>query len=224
MRGKEELHDYRYFPEPDLPDLVVPAETVSRMADGMPELPWQKQERFAREYALSPYDAEVLSASRATADYYEAVARISGNPRAAANWVMREALSVANTKGVGLGELGVEPARLAELMELVAAGKLSHNLGADVLSLMAETGQPAALIVEERDLGKIEADDQLDAWVAETLAENLEEVERFRAGEEKLLTFFIGQVMRKSRGRADAKQLRQRLLAALEPGEAGDAG
>ena len=217
MRGKEELHDYRYFPEPDLPDLVVPEETIGRSEKQLPELPWQKQERFEGEYDLTPYDAGVLSASRQLADYYETLARISGAPRSAANWMMREALSVANELGVSVGEGFVEPARLAELMELVAAGRLSHNLGAEVLRSMVETGKAAAQIVDERGLHKIEAGSQLDQWVEEALAENPAEVERFRGGEEKLLAFFIGQVMRKSQGRADAKQLRERLLMMLKP-------
>jgi aspartyl-tRNA(Asn)/glutamyl-tRNA(Gln) amidotransferase subunit B len=219
MRGKEEVHDYRYFPEPDLPVLEMSDEAIERLRSRLPELPWEKARRFVGTYGLSDYDAKVLSASRPLADYYEAVAASSGDASLAAKWMMREVMAVANERGKAAPDLGIQPARLAELMALVDGGILPHSLGADVLRLMVETGRSAAEIIEDEGLRRIEDSDQLEGWVAETLAENPDEVGRFHAGEEKLISFFIGQVMRKSKGQADPQRLRESLLAALAAGE-----
>jgi aspartyl-tRNA(Asn)/glutamyl-tRNA(Gln) amidotransferase subunit B len=221
MRGKEEVHDYRYFPEPDLPSLEVTEEAIERLKGRLPELPWEKARRFVELYGLSAYDADVLGASRGLADYYEAVAAAATDAKSAAKWMMREMMAVANERGRAAYDLGVKPGQLAELMALVDGGVLTHSLGADVLRLMVETGRSAERIIEDEGLRKIDDRDQLEGWVAEAVAENPDEVRRYRAGEEKLLSFFIGQVMRKSKGRADPQRLRESLLAALAAGENG---
>ncbi|UCF20574.1 MAG: Asp-tRNA(Asn)/Glu-tRNA(Gln) amidotransferase subunit GatB [Gemmatimonadota bacterium] len=215
MRGKEEVHDYRYFPEPDLPMLEISEDLIGGLRDRLPELPWQVSQRFVESYGLSDYEAEVLSADRALADYYEQVAAAAADARSAAKWIMREVMAVANERGTSPAELGVDPAELAELMEIVDRGVLPHSLGADVLRRMVETGMRATRIVEDEGLRKIEGGGELESWVAEALADNPGEVQRFREGEDKLLAFFIGQVMRKSKGRADPARLRDLLLAAL---------
>ncbi|MGD2215410.1 MAG: Asp-tRNA(Asn)/Glu-tRNA(Gln) amidotransferase subunit GatB [Gemmatimonadales bacterium] len=214
MRGKEEVHDYRYFPEPDLPTLVVPEETVERLAADLPEMPWQKEQRFVDDYGLPRYDAEVLSSSRALADLFEAVARSASDAKDASNWVMGEVLAAANDSGLPVERLGVDPKGLAEVIDLVAEGKLSHNLGRQVFRRMIETGKSAARVIEEEDL-RLAGDAELEAWVREAIAGNPAEVERYRGGEEKLLAFFIGQVMQKSRGKADPARARQALLEHL---------
>ncbi len=215
MRGKEEVHDYRYFSEPDLPPLTVSEEEVARIARELPELPWQKTQRFVSAYGLPEYDAELLSATRELADYYEAVVGGGADAKAASNWLMGEVLAACNERGVGIGGLGVEPAWLAELVALVGGGSLSLGVGKQVFRRMIETGKRAEEVVQEEGLRTVSDAGQLEAWVAETLAESPREVERYRAGEEKLLAHFIGQVMRKSGGRAEPGRLREILVRAL---------
>jgi aspartyl-tRNA(Asn)/glutamyl-tRNA(Gln) amidotransferase subunit B len=216
MRGKEEVHDYRYFPEPDLPPLVVPASLVASLAAELPELPWQRIARFRSDYALAAADAEVLCATRALADYFEAVARASARPKVAAHWVTREILALLNERGLALAELQVAPAELAELIEIVESGRLSRGLGMEVLRRMAESGQGAGEVMEAADLRTVFDSGRIEAWVAAALAEHPGEVERYRKGESQLLAFFMGQVMRKSQGKADPEQVRLALQRALE--------
>jgi aspartyl-tRNA(Asn)/glutamyl-tRNA(Gln) amidotransferase subunit B len=217
MRGKEEEHDYRYFPEPDLPTLVVPEETVARLGVDLPELPWQKEQRFMDVYGLPPYDAEVLSSSRALADLFEAVARSAPDAKEASNWVMGEVLAAANDLGLPVERLDVDPQGLAEVIGLVAEGRLSHGLAKQVFRRMIETGQAAEQVMEEEDL-RLASGAELEALVREAIEGHPAEVERYRGGEEKLLAFFIGQVMRKSQGKADPAQARQALLEYLGKG------
>jgi aspartyl-tRNA(Asn)/glutamyl-tRNA(Gln) amidotransferase subunit B len=217
MRGKEEVHDYRYFPEPDLPALDVPQETVEQLGAGLPEMPWQKQRRFVDEYRLPVYDAEVLSSTRALADLFEHVARAASDPKEASNWVMGEVLAAANEAGIPVERLSVDPKGLADVIGLVAEGKLSHNLGKQVFRRMIETRKTAEQVMEQEDL-RLAGVDELGALVSAAIAENPGEVERYRSGEDKLLAFFIGQVMRKSGGKADPGQTREALLKKLEQG------
>jgi len=209
LRGKEEVHDYRYFPEPDLPVLELDEDAMARAARALPEMPREKVGRLVSEYGLPGYDAEVLSSTRELADYFEAVAQLTPDPKAASNWVMVEVRTVANERGSSISELDIEPARLADLIGRVAAGELSHGLARQVLGRMVETGKSAEEVMEDDGLRQIGDGSHLDGWVAEALAENPAEVDRYRDGEERLLTFFIGQVMRKSGGRADPDRLRE---------------
>jgi aspartyl-tRNA(Asn)/glutamyl-tRNA(Gln) amidotransferase subunit B len=215
MRGKEELHDYRYFPEPDLPTLELEAEAIARATGMIPELPWVKAKRFVDVYGLPASDAEVLSARRELGDYFESVARASNRPKAAANWVMGEVLAVSNDLGKPVQELGLDPGNLARLIEIVAAGTLSHGLGKQALRKMVETGKSADVVIADEGLQQVGDAEQIEVWVSEAIAENPLEFERYGQGEEKLLAFFIGQVMRKSGGRADPGRLRELLEAAL---------
>ncbi len=215
MRGKEEVHDYRYFSEPDLPPLAVSEEEVARIAAELPEFPWQKTRRFVADYGLPEYDAELLSATRELADYFEAVVESGGAAKVASNWLMGEVLAACNERGVSVGGLGVEPARLAELIGLVEDGSLSLGVGKQVFRRMIETGKRAEAVVRDEGLSTISDAGQLETWVAEALAESPREVERYRAGEQKLLAHFIGQVMRKSGGRAEPGRLREMLIEAL---------
>ncbi|HSG81199.1 MAG TPA: Asp-tRNA(Asn)/Glu-tRNA(Gln) amidotransferase subunit GatB [Gemmatimonadota bacterium] len=218
MRGKEEVHDYRYFPEPDLPALQLADADIARVADGLPELPWQKVRRFMSEYGLPAYNAEVLCASIELADYFEAVAGFARDARSASNWVMGEMLALSNELGRGVTELGVDARELARLIGLVDDKTLSHGLGRQVLRRMVETGLPATQVIDREGL-RLEADaSRVDALVDEAIAENPDEVERYRGGEAKLLTFFIGQVMRKSQGKVDPDVVRERLTERLSGG------
>lgn len=216
MRSKEESHDYRYFPDPDLPSLVLDRVAVEAARAGLPELPAAKAARFREQYGLPAYDIEVLTASREVADYFEAVAREAGDAKAASNWVMTAVLAWMNEKQRPIRDLPVPPGHLAQLIGLTADGTLSVTIARQVFERMAETGQPPAEIVETEGLAQVRDVAQLRQWVAEVLAEHGAEVERYRAGEQKIFGFLMGQIMKKSRGKADPRQASALLREALE--------
>jgi aspartyl-tRNA(Asn)/glutamyl-tRNA(Gln) amidotransferase subunit B len=218
MRSKDESHDYRYFPEPDLPPLILDPLEIDTIREALPELPAAKLARFRAEYDLPEYDAEVLTASHEVADYFEETARVAGDPKAASNWIMTEVLGWLNQEQCLIGEIKVTPEHLAQLIGLVADGTLSTNLGRQVFARMAETGRSPAVIVEEEGLSQVRDSSQLEAWVDEVIAAAPGEAERYRQGEERLLGFFMGQVMRKSSGKADPRQVTELLRQKLGAG------
>lgn len=214
-RTKEGSHDYRYFPEPDLPPLVLDAQWVDRVKDDLPELPAERRKRFTAAYALGAYDVDVLTGSPRLADYYESVARAHGDAKAAANWVMGEVLAQLKTTGEDVGTFRVRPQDLAGLLNLVRDGIVSHTAAKQVFAGMVATGDPPAQIAEREGLIKVDDDAQLAAWLDEVVAEMPKEAERFRAGERKLQGVLIGAVMKKSKGRADPRKLNQLLSSRL---------
>ncbi|HWP03794.1 MAG TPA: Asp-tRNA(Asn)/Glu-tRNA(Gln) amidotransferase subunit GatB [Gemmatimonadaceae bacterium] len=214
-RSKEESHDYRYFPEPDLPPLVLEDAWVSAIRASLPELPAAKRQRFARQYSLPSYDIEVLTASRKLADYFEATAAAHGDAKAAANWIMGELLAQLNSRGLALEELSVPPSRLAALLDLVRSGTVSHSAAKRIFALMIEGGEEPSVIAEREGLLQVGDETQLLAWIDEVFAENPEEARRFAAGERKLLGVLVGLVMKKSKGRADPRKVNQLIAARL---------
>ncbi len=210
-RSKEESHDYRYFPEPDLPPLRLDRDWVARVEKELPELPQARQKRFAGEYSLPAGDIEVLTSSPALADYFEGVARQSEDPKAAANWVMGEVLAALKNGDQHIAHFSVRPADLAKLIELVRDGTVSNTAAKRIFAAMVQTGDPPAKIAEREGLVQVRDAGELERWVAEVLAENPREAERFRAGEKKLLGVLVGQVMKKSKGRADPRAVNQLL-------------
>ena len=208
QRSKEESHDYRYFPEPDLPPLVLADEWIAEQRALLPELPAAKRERFVAQYALSPYDAAVLTANRTVADYYEAVVRAGAEPKAAANWVMGEVLADAKDHE---DRLRVSPNALAQLIALVKGGTVSHQAAKRVFADVAAKGGEPRTVAEALGLVQVADAGVVAAWVNEVLVAHAPEVSRYQRGETKLLGFFVGQVMKASRGKADPK-LTQRLL------------
>jgi len=212
MRTKEEAQDYRYFPEPDLPPLVLAEKWLAAERLGVPELPAAKRERFVAQYAISPADAGVLSASRELADYYECVVKAGVVAKDAANWVMNDLLSLSPD-----GETPALPSeRLVEAIGLVSGGKVSRQAARRVLDEMVGAPNDSALRVAER-LGLLQVSDSgaIDQWVRETLAAHPGEVARCRAGETKVMGFLVGQVMKRSKGKADPKAVNAALAAAL---------
>jgi aspartyl-tRNA(Asn)/glutamyl-tRNA(Gln) amidotransferase subunit B len=201
MRSKEESHDYRYFPDPDLPPLVLTPEWIVEQQTALPELPDAKRDRLQREYGLPAYDAKVLCSERPLADYFEAVVRAGAEPKAAANWIMGEALAGYNETAVFV----VEPMRLAALIDLVKEGTVSHQAAKRVYPALAGNGESPKAVAERLGLIQVGDTDALGRWVDEVLAAHPSEVARFKAGEAKLMGFFVGQVMRKSQGKADPK-------------------
>jgi aspartyl-tRNA(Asn)/glutamyl-tRNA(Gln) amidotransferase subunit B len=212
-RSKEGSHDYRYFPEPDLPPLILAPEWIEQVRKDLPELPAARRARFADEYKLGEYDVEVLTANPRLADYYESVARAHGEPKAAANWVMGEVMATIKTSGEDIARFRVRPADLASLLNLVRDGVVSHTAAKQIFGHMVATGDPPAQIAEREGLVKVDDDAQLAAWLDEVIAENPAEAERYRNGEKRLQGILIGAVMKKSKGRADPRKLNQLLTA-----------
>lgn len=203
MRSKETSRDYRYFPEPDLPPLVVEEHVVEAARAALPELPADRAARFRDAFGLPAYDADVLTATRPLADYFEAVAVASGAAKAASNWVMTEVLAWANRTGAPLERVPLPAAALAELIALVADGTLSSTMAREVFAEAIATGRSPGDIVVDGDLAQVGDMERLRAWARETVAEHGEAADRYRAGEEKVLSFLMGRLMRRSDGRAD---------------------
>jgi len=214
-RSKEGSHDYRYFPEPDLPPLILDLQWIEKERHDLPELPAARRKRFASEYKLGEYDVEVLTSNPRLADYYESVARAHGEPKAAANWVMGEVMATLKTSDEDITRFRVRPADLAALLGLVRDGVVSHTAAKQIFARMVATGDQPAQIAEREGLVKVDDDSQLSTWLDEVIAEHPSEAERFRSGEKKLQGVLIGAVMKKSKGRADPRKLTQLLTARL---------
>jgi aspartyl-tRNA(Asn)/glutamyl-tRNA(Gln) amidotransferase subunit B len=197
----------RYFPDPDLPVLEIGAAWLERIRGSVPEMPWARAARFGRGYQLSAEHAEQLTASRDVADYFEGVVSAGATPPEAASWVMGDVLAAVNVERSAIGEFRIRPTDLAGLLELVRSGQISRPIARRVFAKMKETGRPAAAIVEEEGLSQIRDESALSRWVTEVIKANPEAVERFRAGDAKLMGFFVGQVMKLSLGKADPKEV-----------------
>ncbi len=208
QRSKEESHDYRYFPEPDLPPLVLTPEFVAEQQSELPELPGAKRDRFVASYGLSREHATVVAATRAVAEYFETVAKTSTEPQAAANWVMTEALADAKDHG---DQLRVTPDALSQIIGLVKGGTLSHQAAKRVFTEVAAKGGDPRAIAESLGLVQVGDTNVIAGWVTDVLGAHPTEVARYKKGEVKLLPFFVGRVMRLSNGKADPK-LAQRVL------------
>lgn len=216
MRSKEDAHDYRYFPEPDLPPLVVGGEWLEDVRRALPELPAQRRRRFLAEYALSEYDARVLTQEQEVADYFEAAAREAGDAKAASNWVMTEVLRKLKQDERPLALCPVAPQRLAELIRMVASGQLSGTLAKDVFEKMWRSGEPAAAIVEREGLLQVSDEASIAQAIAEVLLASPEQVATYRKGKQSTLGWFVGQVMRRMGGKANPQVVNGLLKKALE--------
>ncbi len=215
MRGKEEAHDYRYFPEPDLKPLVIGADWIEAVRATMPELPAALEARLVAEYGLPAYDAGVLASTRALAAYYEEAARVAGDGKLTSNWVMTEILRLLKEGDGDPAHLPVSAAHLGGMVRLIAAGTISGNIGKTVFEEMAATGKSPDAIIREKGLESI-GGDHLDAIVREVLEKNPGPADEYRNGKEASLQFLVGQGMKISRGRAEPKSLRDKLVAALK--------
>ncbi len=215
MRTKEDAHDYRYFPDPDLLPLELDEAFIEAVRASMPELPESRRRRFVGELGLSDYDAALLTAERARADYFEAAAA-GRDAKQAANWVAGELLGRLNREGLEIEAAPIPAAGLGELIDLIADGTLSGRMGREVFEAMWETGGPAAVIVEERGLKQISDTGALEGLVDELLAREADKAAEYRAGRTKLLGFFVGQVMKATGGKANPKLVNALLRARLE--------
>ncbi|OIO10067.1 MAG: aspartyl/glutamyl-tRNA amidotransferase subunit B [Elusimicrobia bacterium CG1_02_63_36] len=205
MRVKEEAHDYRYFPDPDLPPLEANEDRLYSIRAALPELPAAKRQRFIKEFDLSVYDAEVLSSDRPLADYFEAVLAAAGeeNAKAASNWIQSELLAKLNGAGLPVSDSPVGPESIGELLGLMREGRISGKIAKEVFSKAWETGKSPAAIVEELGLVQVSDAGAIEAWVLEALSENPKAVEDLRAGKKRAAGAIVGAVMKKSNGKAN---------------------
>jgi len=219
LRSKEEAHDYRYFPEPDLPPLILAPERIAALQAELPELPWQRRARFVSVYGLPPGDAQVLTAARELADYYEAaVAALPSNPKGIANWVQGEVLRDVKERKVELAGT-ISPQRLAALVALVDAGKISNSAAKEVFAALAPagpTGEDPEAAVARLGLAQVSDTSRIEGWIDEVLAQNAGPVEQYRAGKTQTIGFLVGLVMKRSGGRAEPKTVQRLMRQALE--------
>ncbi|MCE2922861.1 MAG: Asp-tRNA(Asn)/Glu-tRNA(Gln) amidotransferase subunit GatB [Roseomonas sp.] len=202
MRSKEDAHDYRYFPDPDLPPLVIDAAFVESLKAALPELPDQRRARYVRDYGITPYDAHVLTLERETAAYFEAVAK-GRDAKQAANWVMGDLFAAINRTKSSIAEPPVSAADLGALLDLMADGTLSGKLAKEVFEVMVETGRAPGAIVEERGLKQVTDSGAIEAVIDQVLAANADKVAEYKSGKDKLFGFFVGQTMKAMQGKGN---------------------
>jgi aspartyl-tRNA(Asn)/glutamyl-tRNA(Gln) amidotransferase subunit B len=216
MRSKEEAMDYRYFPDPDLPPLVLTEAFIREVEATLPELPDAKRARFMSQYALNAYDATVLTASRELADYYEEVVRLSGvDPKTAANWIAVELMGYLNRENKEIVESPVSAPQLAGLLKRIADGTISGKIAKDVLAAMWAGEGEADAVIEKKGLKQITDTAAIERIVDEVLAENSKQLEQYRAGKTALFGYFVGQVMKRSGGKANPQQVNELLKKKL---------
>ncbi len=216
MRSKEEAHDYRYFPDPDLLPLVIEDGWIETVRQVLPELPSEKKKRFVVEYGLPSYDADILTADRALAEYYEACLEDFNEPKAVSNWIMGSLLGWLNAEGKTIDQTPIAASNLAQLLKLVDDGTISGKIAKTVFDDMARSGKSARQIVEEKGLIQISDSNALENIVSTVLNANPSEVKAFQNGKTKLLGFFVGQVMKETRGKANPKLVNEILKRKLE--------
>ena len=215
MRGKEDAHDYRYFPDPDLLPLTFDDAFIDELKEGMPELPDEIKNRMVNEYGLSSYDANVLTEERETALFYE-LASDGRDRKITANWMSVELFGALNKAGIELAQSPVKPKQLGGLVDLISDGSISGKIAKEVFSAMFETGKDAKVIVEERGLKQVSDESAIISMIDEVLAANLDKVDEYRGGKEKLFGFFVGQVMKASKGQANPGMVNQLLKQKLD--------
>ena len=214
MRSKEEAHDYRYFPDPDLLPVVVKEDYLEKIRLSLPELPEEKFSRFMDEFNIPRNDAETLSSSRPLAEYFEECAKYVKDKKAASNWILNEMLREVENED-SIAEFPVKPENLAELLELIGEGKVNRKTAKEIFSEMISEGRRAEEIVTEKGLTQITDEGEISSIISKLIEENPKEVERYRNGDTKLLSFFVGQVMKATRGKADPAVVNQMLRNSL---------
>jgi len=216
MRGKEEAHDYRYFPDPDLVPLVIDGKWIDEVKRTLPELPDEKKERFVREYKLSAVDADVLTSSKELADYFEKCLSIYTNPKQVGNWVMGPLLGMLNAENKTIDESIVTAENLASLLLMIDDGTISGKIAKTVFEEMAKTGKPPKTIVSEKGLVQVTDASAIEKVVLNVLSANKDEVQAYKNGKTKLLGFFVGQIMKETKGKANPKIVNDLLKQKLD--------
>ncbi len=214
MRSKEEAHDYRYFPEPDLPPMKISSEMIDEIRSRMPELPFEKRQRFIDQYDIPEYDAEVLTATFQMADYYEKVIEQGANAKRASNWIMSELMGKI-PDAERIGEFQVTPEKLAELLKLVENNTISGKIAKTVFDEMISTGKEASLLIRDKGLEQVTDSSAIEEMVDTAIENNPRSVEDYKNGKEKALKYLVGQVMKESRGKANPQMVNEILLKKL---------
>ena len=214
MRSKEEAHDYRYFPDPDLLPLVLDEDWIERIRASLPELPDERTTRFMGDYGLSAYDAGVIVAEREVAEFYEKLAK-GRDPKTAANWLTGDLFGQLNKKGLSIAESPVSVERMGKLLDLIADGTISGRIAKEVFELMFESGADPATIIEEKGLKQVSDSGAIEAAIETVLSEQAEKLAEYRAGKDKLFGFFVGQVMKATGGKANPQVLNELLKKKL---------
>ncbi len=216
MRGKEEAHDYRYFPDPDLLPLVVDKQWIAAVQKSLPELPEARKLRFTADYGLPAYDAELLTADRDLADFFETCLQAFADPKQVSNWIMGPLLALLNAGHLSAAQSPVSPGQLAELLKLIDTGTVSAKIAKTVFEQMAATGKPPAVIVEEKGLVQVSDSGAIETLVDKVLDAHPAEVAAYRGGKPKLIGFFVGQVMKETRGKANPQVVNRILKDRLD--------
>lgn len=216
MRSKEEAMDYRYFPEPDLPAIIITESRLSNVKDEMPEFADEKAKRFINEYKLNEMEAATLSSEQELAEYYEEVVKVSNDARLAANWVLTEILRVLKEKNISIEEFSVEPENIGKLIKLIKADTISSKIAKDVFEILLSENKDPEIIVKEKGLVQITDNSEIEKIVEQVLAENPQSVEDYKAGKSNALKYLVGQSMRLSKGKANPQMINEMILARLE--------
>ncbi len=204
MRSKEDAHDYRYFPDPDLLPLTLDDDWIKGLQDSIPELPDQIKERFINEYSLSSYDANIIVSDKATSEYFEDVVK-NRNPKLVTTWVTGELFSILNKKNLIIEDSPITSKQLGELVDNIENGKISNRQAKEVLEEMCESGKGASEIIDEKGLSQISDENEIESLVDNVLNSNLENVKKYKNGKDKLFGFFVGEAMKLSKGKANPK-------------------
>ncbi|MFW6386894.1 MAG: Asp-tRNA(Asn)/Glu-tRNA(Gln) amidotransferase subunit GatB [Bacillota bacterium] len=209
MRGKEEAHDYRYFPEPDLVPLAIDGEWISDLREKLPELPYKRKQRFIEEYGLPEYDAGVLTDSQALADFFEEGVQEFADPKTVSNWVMGEFLRLLKEEEMVIADCNVSGSSLGQLLQLMDDGTISNKIAKEVFEEMFKTGKAPEEIVEDRGLKQISDEDKLEEIVEQVIEDNPDAVEDIRGGKDRAIGYLVGQVMKETRGKANPQMVNQ---------------
>lgn len=210
MRSKEEAHDYRYFPEPDLTPIIISQEKVDNIEKSLPEMPIEKRARFVEEYGISEKDASIIIGSKVLAEFYEEIVKEGGNPKTASNYILGDLLRLLNAKSMEPDDIKISPKNLVDLFKIIEEGKISNTAGKEVFKEMFESDRPVLEIIEEKGLFQISCSDEIEKLVDEVLNNNPKSIEDFKAGKTQAVGFLMGQVMKVSKGKVNppvAKQM-----------------
>ena len=221
MRSKEEANDYRYFPDPDLVPVLIDEPWIERVKAAQPELPVKRRDRYMQEFSLPKYDAEILTGDKAVADYYEDIIsslkmKSKDAYKQASNYLMTDVLRVVGEEHIKINEFPIKPQNLARMIDLINEGTISTKIAKDVFEEMLHSGQTPDSIVEKKGLRQVSDEGEIDKVVEEVLQSNPEEVQRYIGGKDKVFGFFVGEVMKKTRGKANPKILNDLLKQKLE--------
>ena len=218
MRSKEEAHDYRYFPEPDLTPIIIPQEKVDELEKSLPEMPIEKRARFVSEYGLSEKDASIIISSKTLAKFYEEVVGLGGNTKTVSNYILGDLLRMLNANNMEPEDIKISPKNFVSLLKIIESGKISNTAGKEVFKEMFETDKDPEIIIEEKGLSQISCSDEIEKLVDKVLSDNPKSIEDFKAGKTQAVGYLMGQVMKASKGKANppvAKQMIEEKLSKM---------